>query len=208
MPERAREKRKRRRTRTRQAAWICAAGKSKPTACVLWDQSDKGARVAAAHASKLPDVFTLIIDKQATPRLCRIAWRKGSQFGVQFVESVEEADALAAAKSRNAQPAGPARLPLDLNGIKLPADPRYLATSHDSPAQGGLSVSMVAAGLLVVLAALTIVFYFAGQETGMGTAWADGVCRQAGNMCRHPEFSGGASVLMALIYFAARGMEF
>jgi hypothetical protein len=206
MPERAREKRKRQRTRTRQAAWICAAGKSKPTACVLWDQSEKGARVAAAHANKLPDVFTLIIDKQATPRLCRVAWRKGSQFGVQFVESAAEADAIAAAKSRQPQPVEPAR-PLDLNGIKLPADPRYLATSHDGPVQGGLSVSMVAAGLLVVLAALTIVFYFAGQATGTGNAWAEGVCRQAGNMCRHPEFSGGASVLMALIFLATRGME-
>jgi hypothetical protein len=26
-------------------------------------------------------------------------------------------------------------------------------------------------------------------------------------MCQHPEFPGGASVLMAVVYFTVRGME-
>jgi hypothetical protein len=201
MPERAHEKRKRRRVRTRHAAWIRNSPNAKLIPCVLWDQSDTGARIAAAHSNKLPDVFTLINDKEAAPRACRIVWRKGSAVGVQFIESIDEADAIAAAPSRKPQQAEPAR-PL-FEGIKVSVG----ALQGESAPRSGLSIAGVALGLLLLLVILTIVFFIAGQEGGTGNAWAAEVCQQADNMCRHPEFSGGASVLMALVYFAAKGME-
>ena len=53
-----------------------------------------------------------------------------------------------------------------------------------------------------------LLYDFRGHgQSELGSAWALNVCEEAGSLCRHPEFPGGASVLMALVYFAARGME-
>ena len=86
---------------------------------------------------------------------------------------------------------------------------RALAGHGDGAAAlpAGPSVSFFAAGFVLVLIGLTALFYFAGHQSELGSAWALDVCREADSLCRHPEFPGGASVLMALVYFAARGME-
>lgn len=199
-----REKRKRRRTRTRHAGWIKGGDKGRLIPCVLWDRSDKGARIAAAYSSKLPQVFTLVED-QHTSRFCRIVWRKGPLMGVRFIESDEEAAELAAAdsrKARQAELAGPVT-----GNVALMAAARYQDALHDPVPPASHRVSRMAGGLLLLLIALTIMFFFAGRENGPGVVWAAEVCRQANNMCRHPEFTGGASVLMALVFLAARGME-
>jgi hypothetical protein len=196
MPEPNREKRRRRRVRTRRAAWIDVGGDAKPSRCVLWDQSEDGARLAPAHASKLPDIFTLILDKTTAHR-CRVVWRKGPLVGVRYLRSAE--DEQASAKPAAAEP--PRELSPDLQ--------RSLATHGAAAAAlpAGPSVSFFAAGFVLVLIGLTALFYFAGQQSELGSAWALDVCHQADSLCRHPEFPGGASVLMALVYFAARGME-
>jgi len=202
MPVRTHEKRRRRRARARQAAWIKRSANTKPIACVLWDVSEGGARIAAAHADKLPDVFTLIADKKAAPRLCRVAWRRSSLVGVQFIDAAE-ADALAA-RPRSApqsDPTRPAAAQASLSQVL------YRAPMDDSAKQSGFSLSLLAAGFLLVLVALTIVLFVAGQETGAGVIWADAVCREAGGMCLHPEFGAGASVLMVIVYCATKGME-
>ena len=190
-----REKRRRRRVRTRRAAWINVDDSVKPLRCVLWDVSEDGARLAPAQAGKLPDVFTLILDKTTAHR-CRVRWRKGAQVGVRFLRGGVD-DNAPAAKPQTAEP------PRD-----LPAGLRVAASAlDDASLPAGPSVSFFAAGVVLVLIALTVVFYFAGQQSEVGTAWALNVCEEAGSLCRHPEFPGGASVLMALVYFAARGME-
>jgi hypothetical protein len=197
MPEPHREKRRRRRVRTRRTAWIDVGGNAKPSRCVLWDISEGGARLAPAHASKLPDTFTLILDKMTAHR-CRVVWRKGPLVGVRYLRGAEDEQA-AAAKPAAAEP--PSELSPDLQ--------RSLA-AHGAAAAAlpaGPSVSFFAAGFVLVLIGLTAVFYFAGQQSELGSAWALDVCHQADSLCRHPEFPGGASVLMALVYFAARGME-
>jgi hypothetical protein len=197
MPERHHEKRRRRRVRTRRAAWIDAGGNAEPTRCVLWDLSESGARLAPAQASKLPDIFTLILDKTTAHR-CGVVWRKGPLVGVRFLLSAEDEQA-AVAKSAAAE------LPRALS----PELRRSLAGhgAADAALAAGPSVSFFAAGFVVVLIGLTALFYVAGQQSGLGSAWALNVCQQADSLCRHPEFPGGASVLMALVYFAARGME-
>jgi hypothetical protein len=197
MPEPHREKRRRRRLRTRRAAWIAVEDNAKPVRCVLWDVSDDGARLAPAQAGKLPDVFTLILDKTTAHR-CRVMWRRGAQVGVRFLRGTDDANAAAG----KPQTAGPLRdLP---DGFKRPVAAYAL---DDSALPAGPPVSFFAAGFVLVLVALTILFYLAGRQSELGSAWALNVCQEAGSLCRHPEFSGGASVFMALVYLAARGME-
>src|SRR5579862_8363084 len=108
MPVQAREHRRKRRARTRHVAWIKTGADAKPIQCVLWDRSDAGARVAAPHANKLPQVFMLCCDKGPN-RLSRVVWRKGPLMGVQFIEGseVDLDDDLAAA--RKAPPSPTAR---------------------------------------------------------------------------------------------------
>lgn len=183
--------------RTRRAAWIDVGGNAKPTRCVLWDVSEGGARLAPAQASKLPDIFTLILDKTTAHR-CSVVWRKGPLVGVRYLLSAEEEQA-AAAKPAAAEP--PRELSPELRRSLAGAG------SADAALAGGPSVSFFAAGFVLLLIGLTALFYFAGQQSELGSAWALNVCQDAGSLCRHPEFPGGASVLMTLVYFAARGME-
>jgi hypothetical protein len=197
MPQSHREKRRRRRVRTRRAAWINIEGNAKPIRCVLWDVSEDGARLAPAQVGKLPDVFTLILDKTTAHR-CRVMWRKDAQLGVRFLRGGDEENA-ASAKPQIAQP--PRDLPAGLHS------PVGIYALDGAEVPGGPSVSFFAAGFVVVLIALTALFYFAGQQSELGSAWALNVCQEADSLCRHPEFPGGASVLMVLVYFAARGME-
>jgi len=191
------EKRRRRRVKTRRAAWINLDGDAKPVRCVLWDVSEDGARIAPAQAGKLPDMFTLILDKTTAHR-CRVRWRKGAQVGVRFLRGGVD-DYAPIDKPQQAEP--PRDLPA---GLRSPVGVRAL---DDASLPSGPSVSFFAAGFVLVLIALTVLFYLAGHQSELGSAWALNVCQEAGSLCRHPEFPGGASVLMALVYFAARGME-
>ncbi len=195
MPESYREKRRRRRLRARRAASVNLGDNSKPIRCVLWDHSQDGARLAPAYASKLPDAFTLILDKTTAHR-CRVVWRKGPLLGVRFLRGADDEQAPAA------KPAEPLR--------ELPDSVRRSLAGHglgNAALPAGPSVSFFAAGFVLVLIGLTALFYVAGQQSALGNAWALDVCQQAGSLCRHPEFPGGGGVLMALVYFAARGME-
>ena len=197
MPQSHREKRRRRRVKTRRAAWINIDGNAKPVRCVLWDVSEDGARLAPAQAGKLPDVFTLVLDKTTAHR-CRVMWRKGAQVGVRFLRRAAEENA-PAAKPQPAEP--PRELPAGLHS----AVGAYALDGAAVPT--GPSVSLFAAGFVLVLIALTVLFYLAGQQSELGSPWALNVCQEASSLCRHPEFPGGASVLMVLVYLAARGME-
>jgi hypothetical protein len=198
MVQHAREQRRRRRVHTRRAASIQWSDNPKAIRCVLWDQSETGARLAAPYANKLPPVFTLSASE--TPRVCRIVWRKGPLIGVQFVAGSEQEE-LSRARSAKSPQDEPAR-PLRGNIMGLGARAIDDAVEHKD-----MPISFFALGFLLLLIALTVVFYFAGQESGSGSAWAAGVCQEASIMCQHPEISGGASVLMAVVYFAVRGME-
>jgi hypothetical protein len=196
------DKRKRRRVRTRHAAWIKVKDSAQPIPCVLWDQSETGARIAAAHASQIPAIFALQHNKGETPRLCHVVWRKGPLVGVRFVETIEEANALARVKPATPRPEQTASSVVNFNFMRLTA-PYGAGTATE----GASPSSRAAAAFMLILIAATVVFYFAGLEAGAGSAWAVNVCHQADSLCQHPELGGGASVLMAIVYFAIRGME-
>ena len=74
----------------RQAAWITLGTEAALIACVVWDLSKGGARLTAAHANALPDVFTLILgDDEKARQHCRVVWKKKPYLGVRFVTASE-----------------------------------------------------------------------------------------------------------------------
>ena len=76
---------------------------SLPRDCTITDISDGGVRIVAENLD-VPAEFTLIL-ATGRPRLCRMAWRIGCEFGAQFI------DHLATAPSRQSAPQGSARTP-------------------------------------------------------------------------------------------------
>ena len=76
---------------------------SPPRDCTITDISDGGVRVVAENLD-VPEEFTLILST-GRPRLCRLAWRIGYEFGAQFI------DHLATAPSQHSAPPGSARTP-------------------------------------------------------------------------------------------------
>ena len=73
------------------AALVFADGVSTPWACTVRDLSDGGARLELERAKppvvseQLPDLVTVHLCPDRTDVDCRIAWRDGRHFGVQFV---------------------------------------------------------------------------------------------------------------------------
>jgi hypothetical protein len=171
--------------------------------CVLWDRSEDGARLAAAHASKLPAAFILSLDKN-TSRRCRLVWRKGPLVGVQFIEPAEGDDDGEATFVRKSAPPPPARPAPDV--FALIAATRHLPPINAAK-RDGTPVSRIAGAFLIVLVAQATVLYSAQYESAQGVVWASNVCSQAGGLCDHPLITFGASALMALVYLAIKGME-
>jgi hypothetical protein len=55
--------------------------------CVIWDVSDKGARLVVPSAKDLPEKFILTIRPDGQKRYyCRVMWRTECQVGVSFME--------------------------------------------------------------------------------------------------------------------------
>lgn len=74
----------------RRPAWIAFGGSSTPVSCVVWDLSEGGARLTAAHSNLLPDIFVLFLTKDGkSPRYCRAKWRKKPHLGVEFIQPSE-----------------------------------------------------------------------------------------------------------------------
>ena len=74
----------------RRPGWIAYGASPTPVSCVVWDLSDGGARLTAAHSSVLPDIFLLFLTPDANSyRFCRVKWRKKPYLGVQFIPASE-----------------------------------------------------------------------------------------------------------------------
>lgn len=204
MPARTRDKRKRRRARTRHAAQIRTSDSPNLLPCVLWDLSDKGARIAAAYSNKLPAVFKLLQAGQED-RICRIVWRKGSMVGVRFLEQGEHGEELAAAPTQPSywtKAAGPTAA---TQTVSLPS--WYVVPVQRKANAGGHAVSITAGILFIVLLMLTALLFIADEQSGAGIAWAGTVCQQANGLCAHSGLGAAASGLMALVYMTTKGME-
>lgn len=207
-----REHRKAKRTHRRQAAWVVLDGGCTRFPCVLWDMSEGGARIAAARASTLPDVFGLFLTKDGKSRcFCRVAWRRGGQLGVQFVDELvanidldprpdwmrrRSAPSLPAAKNA-AQPSDAESIQLLLPWCRPQALPE-----DDGRA---VRLSSIAFGMLFLLAGATAVFFLAGTQDDAD--WALSVCTSAQNFCQHPEWTAAAAIAMTVISLTVKAME-
>jgi PilZ domain len=207
-----REQRKGKRTPRRQAAWVVLDG-GVQLPCVLWDISLSGARIAAARAGGLPDVFGLFLSKDGKARrFCRVAWRRGGQLGVQFVdEAIANIDLAPRPAWIRRQPVAvpaPAAAPsaelteIDTIALMMPGYGAQLAVDSHPRA---FRWSSIARTLGFALLGATALFVIAGLLDE--TEWAVSVCTTAENFCRHPEWTGAAGVAMFAIYLAVSGME-
>ena len=80
------EKRKQVRRPLRRPAWIDRGPGTAALECVLWDISDGGAKLAAAHGrDQLPHRFELVLANGNLRRECRVRWRGKKFVGVAFV---------------------------------------------------------------------------------------------------------------------------
>jgi hypothetical protein len=61
--------------------------------------------------------------------------------------------------------------------------------------------------MLFMLVAATAMLVVAGMQSPLDTPWAVQLCAGAANFCNHPEWTGVAAGLMAVVYLAVRGME-
>jgi hypothetical protein len=208
-----REQRKAKRTHRRQAAWVVLDGGVAKIPCVLWDISEGGARIAAAHGGALPAVFGLFLNKDGkSRRFCQVVWRRGTQLGVRFVEDDVaniDLDPRPAWMRRGkaqaapvAKPSGPSN-EVDTSQILLPGYGPHMAMEGRS--SSSMRISSVACGILLLLFGATALFavaHFADEAE-----WAVAVCTSAGSFCEHPEWTGAAGIAMFVIFLTLHGME-
>ena len=205
-----REQRRGRREPMRHAAWIRCDSIPNPMTCVVWDLSEGGARLRAAQPQALPQVFTLVLDRQGkASRPCRVVWRKQSAIGVKFIHA-DEAEALADAARRKSwtPPPDAQEATVALDHARQAVKSHWRRSDIASGAQKSrVTMSSVALVFMFMLWAATGVLYAAGLQLDGGAAWAADVCSRVGNLCEHPEWSGISGALMAFVYFIANGME-
>jgi hypothetical protein len=201
------------RTPRRQAAWVVLDGGCTKFPCVLWDISDAGARIAAAHGGALPDVFGLFLTKDGkSRRFCNVVWRRGGQIGVRLVDDeFANIDLDPTPAWMRRKPAG-SYLPTAKNAAPSAAvDPSELLQPGLGPLLSSdlktrsLRVSSIACGILFLLVAATVVFIAAGIQ--YEADWSVRLCTGAENFCGHPEWTGGAAIAMFFIFLSLRGME-
>ncbi len=90
MQRTSKERRNVARHRYRKRAHIAVEDHGAVIDCVVYDLSELGACLNVENPLGIPDSFTLVIDDlvigHASVRKCRVAWRSGTQIGVEFAQ--------------------------------------------------------------------------------------------------------------------------
>ena len=211
--ESRREQRKAKRTHRRQAAWVVLDGGMAKIPCVLWDISEGGARIAAAHGGALPDVFGLFLSKDGkSRRFCQVVWRRGRQLGVRFVADevanidLDPAPAWMRRRTAQAAPVAKPSAPssdVDASQLLLPGYGPHVAL--EGRRSSSMGMSSLACGILLMLFGATALFAVAHMLDD--AEWAVAVCTNAESFCQHPEWTGAAGIAMFVIFLTLRGME-
>lgn len=208
---RPREQRKTKRTHRRQAAWVVLDGGGAKISCVLWDISEGGARLAAAHGNALPDVFGLFLTKDGkSRRFCQVVWRRGGQLGIRFVAEdaanidLDPAPAWMRRRAPQALPTAKPSAPSDGDAsmLLLPGFGLNVALERR---RNTFRLSAVARGILIMLVGATALFALAHVLDDAD--WAVAVCSNAESFCQHPEWTGAAGIAMFIIFLTLNGME-
>src|SRR5262245_57311334 len=66
---------------------LIMVGRARSLQCTVSDLSNGGAKISCTDAAAIPDEFVLDRAPGGTllPRSCRVVWRAGREFGVEFV---------------------------------------------------------------------------------------------------------------------------
>ena len=84
-----REKRKLPRTNVVETGWIRTSRNAFPHICVIWDLSERGARVAITSQTRLGEHVELSLSRnQEVPTRCRVVWSGPGQAGLEFEANV------------------------------------------------------------------------------------------------------------------------
>jgi hypothetical protein len=78
--------RKKPRDTVQRPGWIALGKGTKLLECIVWDESESGARLDIQGAGHAPDEFYLYLSLDfMSRRRCRVAWRSERQLGVEYV---------------------------------------------------------------------------------------------------------------------------
>jgi hypothetical protein len=95
--------------------------------CQVIDLSRTGARLAVTSARSLPDTFTLILSKNSGGcRLARVKWRRGNEFGAEFINADSSVPRLPADAPR-VNPTSASHLTVDARRSNSSPDARLIA---------------------------------------------------------------------------------
>ena len=89
-----------------------------------------------------------------------------------------------------------------MNQLLLPGCGPHVVRSKDTRPP---AVSLFAMMMLLLLLCATCLFGLANMYGD--ASWSLEVCNSTQNFCQHPEWTGVASVVMGIVYWASRGME-
>jgi hypothetical protein len=78
------ERRRVPRTRISASAKVLVVNSPRAYDCSVRDISSLGARLEFSDAAMVPNIFELTFDHAKTLRICHIAWRTGTEVGVEF----------------------------------------------------------------------------------------------------------------------------
>ncbi len=85
------------RTRSFWKGRVIYPGRLRSVECTVRDFSPAGARIDCAGIMDIPDRFELEIPHKSQTFDCRVAWRRGSEFGIEFkTDTLSTVDTLAA----------------------------------------------------------------------------------------------------------------
>lgn len=82
----ASEKRATARTNVRRAGWTVRNKGEQLRECLVWDESETGARLVVDNPQEFPERFYIYLALDfRSRRHCRVAWRSDRELGVQYV---------------------------------------------------------------------------------------------------------------------------
>ncbi len=80
------ETRSSQRSLVRRSSWFVGSVGEPLRECVVWDESESGARLIVDAPETVPDTFHIYMTLDfSSRRRCRVVWRASKQVGVEFL---------------------------------------------------------------------------------------------------------------------------
>jgi hypothetical protein len=83
----AKDERADERVTVRRCGWLSRTKGEQLRECMVWDESQGGARLVVDAPGEIPDDFYIYMSLESRSRRhCRVAWRTDKEIGVQFLD--------------------------------------------------------------------------------------------------------------------------